>query len=163
MPPQLSFPISILAFYSSSKAEETTAALFQSLYFLSSFIFLYYFFISNNSVNISAILFLPLSRLSPRPSQHACVQSALTALASFFADSRAVSSSATQGPVHTKEEKRKPHLRYQRCRVNALHFNIGRSQILFEVFWFFFLRSGFQCCKKHKLLSVCQDLHPKKE
>lgn len=75
-------------------------------------------------------------------------------LASLFAESRAVSSSATQG-------KKKQLLCYQQCRVNALYFNLGRNTTLFED-CLFCLRSDFQCCKKHKLLSVCQDLQPKR-
>lgn len=57
--------------------------------------------------------------------------------------------------------KKKQRLCYQQCRVNALYFNLGRNTTLFED-CLFCLRSDFQCCKKHKLLSVCQDLQPKR-
>lgn len=81
----------------------------------------------------------------------------LLPLASFFTDSRAVSSSATQGPVHTREEKNVCVTK----DTTSMHciFNIGRilceDCFVFSLFW-------FKCCKKHKLLSVCQDLHPKR-
>lgn len=72
---------------------------FSTFFFLSHHISL----TSHIFVNISTILFFPSSPHLPIQSQHACVQSALTALASPLADSRTVSCSATRGPVRTRE------------------------------------------------------------
>lgn len=79
-------------------------------------------------------------------------------LASLLADSRAVSRSATRGPVHTREEK-ETSLLPTPCQCIVFQHR-KKSDFVWRLF--FFLCFGFKCCKKHKLLSVCQDLHPKR-
>lgn len=85
----------------------------------------------------------------------------LLPLAPLFTDSRAVFSSVARGPVHAREEKETSVLPTTPCQ--CIVFQHGKkSDFIWRLVFVFFFRSGFKCCKKHKLPSVCQDLHPKR-
>lgn len=101
---------------SSFKMEERAAAVLAGFYPVFSsfnlFPFLYFSpfsFISNNFVSIYTVLYIP-STTPPLPTHLSMTVFKVhllpsLPLPSLFAESRAVSSSATQGPVHTREEK----------------------------------------------------------
>lgn len=96
------------------------------------------------------------------PSQHACFQSALIALASPRSPLHWLQSSLQQCRARTRSHKgRKGNV----CVTNnavSMHCISTWEEIWFYLKIVFFFRSGFKCCKKHKLPSVCQDLHPKR-
>lgn len=154
---------------SSFKMEERAAAVLAGFYPVFSsfnlFPFLYFSpfsFISNNFVSIYTVLYIPSPPLSLPISAWPC--SKCTYCPHFPCLPSSLSpeqSPAVQPKDLFTQGKKKQRLCYQQCRVNALYFNLGRNTTLFED-CLFCLRSDFQCCKKHKLLSVCQDLQPKR-
>lgn len=102
--------------------------------------------------------FLPLSY----PSQHARVQSALTGLSSPCFPLHWLQSSLPAVPhedLFTQGKKKNVCVTNDDASMHCIS-NIGRNFIW--RYFLFFLHSGFKCCKKHKLMSVCQDLHPKR-
>lgn len=87
------------------------------------------FFLYQTTLSIS-LFTVPLPPNAPCSSQHACVQSALTALSSPSFLVRWFQSHLQQCHTRTCSDKgRRRHLCYQQRYINALYFNIGRSQI----------------------------------
>lgn len=142
--PLFSFNLSFSSFVKDGKDTSSFSWVLSS-FFLSFglFSFLCFLYVSNNS---QFLFFTSSPSLPIHPSMTVFKVHLLPSLpyASFFTDSRAVSSSATQGPVLVCVTKDTASMH---C-----YFNLGR--ILVEDclgFSLFF----FKCCKKHKLLCVC--------
>lgn len=118
------------------------------------------FFISNNfifylsiplcvpSMPVFKVHLLPLPPLTP-----------------VSADSRAVSSSATHTRTCLHKGRKKKNFCVTNDAAQCILFQYRKKSDsylkIFFCFCFFFSAFWFKCCKKHKLLSVCQDLHPK--
>lgn len=178
-PPPSTFPthpitpfsvfILFLSFFSNIERDNSSCSWVLSSFFFSFSLFPFLYLSPSflHKTTFSTVLFFFPSY--PPPSLPACLFSKCTYCPCFPSLPSSLtpeqSSAVSRQDPFTQGKKRK-RLCYQQRRVNALYFNMGRNLILFEdclfFLFLFFSHSGFKCCKKHKLPSVCQDLHPKR-
>lgn len=152
--------------------EERAAAVLAGFYPVFSsfnlFPFLYFSpfsFISNNFVSIYTVLYIPFPPpLSLPISAWPCSKCTYCPHFPWLPSSLSPEQSpAVQHKDLFTQGKKKQRLCYQQWSMLCICF-VFQFRKKYDFIWRLSVlsSSGFQCCKKHKLLSVCQDLQPKR-